>query len=108
MLVGKSYVELHDLVRHTKDVDMFKEYCDSLVPSEFKHVQAIIDNQRYLCCLVLRQAKTVDWDKKSQIIESVMRDIKIIGFTDTVVEVSTLFGLADKERILQYGRKVGI
>ena len=107
MLVGKSNIELHDLLKHIQNAETFTEYCDSLVPSEFRHVQAIIDNQRYLCCLMLRQAKTVDWSVKSQIIENVMCDIKIIGFTDMIIEVNTLFGLADKERILQFGRKVG-
>lgn len=107
MLVGKSNVNLQELLAHTATAEAFIEYSDSLVPSEFRHVKAIIDNQRYLCCLLLRQSKSISWDKKKEILDCVLYDVHIVGYTNCVIEVGTLFALTNRENVNKYYRKVG-
>ena len=99
MLVGKSDVAIQELERRVKDVEEFKKYCDSLVPEEFKHISAIRNNQRYICCLILRTSKCIPWNIKLSCINRVMQDIQIVCYTDMLIEVDILLGMIDKERV---------
>ena len=103
MIVGRADITLEDVEKHIKDVEQFINYSDSLVPEEFKHVTAIIHNQRYLCCLILRTSQRVSWDKKKEIIDNVMFGIRIVGYTDEVISARVLLDLADQEKLNKYG-----
>ena len=105
MLVGMCDLAMIHVEEHLSSVDDFLEYADSLVPEDFRHHQAIIDNQRYVCCLVLRKNKLVPWDIKKPIIKEVMQDIKVTGYVDSLIEVTSLFGYSDRNTILKYGGK---
>lgn len=102
MLIGKASVDKAKLLASLKTVDKFIAFSDSLVPEEFRHVQAILSNQRYICCLLLRKEKSVDWNVKKEIIEKVMEDISIVGYTDVLIEVNKLFAFADMRKVKRY------
>lgn len=105
MLVGKSDVNMSELVKHTKSSEEFLNYSDSLVPEDFKHNKSIIDNQRYLCCLLLRSYSGVSWDIKKKLLDEVMPAIRIVGYTDALIDVNSLFGLVNKGKLLKYKKK---
>lgn len=102
MLVGKINVELNELERRANNVENFIAYSDSLVPDMFSHVHAIISNQRYVCCLILRRSKNVPWDTKNALIDTVMAGVSIIGFSDQLIEASSLWSLVDRDKVDQY------
>lgn len=104
MLVGRADVRAHEIVRHIGSVEEFKEYALQLVPTEFQHVQAIVDNQLYLCCLVLRKSD-IAWSVKSSIISEVMSNVRVVGYTDVVIEASMLWKMIDKEKVILYANK---
>lgn len=99
MIVGKISVEEEDLVQHVNTSQEFMDFCASLVPQEFRHVQGIIENQEYYCCLLLRQVQQLSWPKKREIINSVMSKVRIVGYVDSVIEVSNLWDDVDVRRI---------
>lgn len=103
MIVGKTDVLVEDVEKHSKDVETFVKYAESLVPEEFRHVTAIVDNQKYLCCLILRSSKRVSWEKKKEIINDVMYSIKIVGYTENIISASALLNLADQSKLEKYG-----
>lgn len=108
MLVGKCDVALQELEYRAKNAEEFKKYSDSLVPEDFRHIIAILNNQRYVCCLILRTSKIIPWDVKSTCINNVMRDIQIIGYTDMLIEIDMLLGMINKERIEKIWKKEGL
>ena len=105
MLVGKSDVDTSELVKHTRTSEEFLMYTDSLVPYDFRHNKTIVDNQRYLCCLLLRSCDGVSWDIKKKILDDVMPAIHIVGFTDMLIDVNSLFGLINKDKLMKFKKK---
>ncbi|MDE5639923.1 MAG: hypothetical protein K2I47_09130, partial [Odoribacter sp.] len=69
------------------------------MPEEYRHVRAIVDNQKYYCCLVVRQIAGIAWPKKRELINAVMRDVQIVGYVDCVIEVSILNDMVDRQRL---------
>lgn len=105
MLVGNSKVSVADVEKHCQSTGTFLDFADSLVPEEFKHVQAIIDNQRYLCCLLLRRSTKYPYDKKAEIIENVMSNVSIVGYVNDIEDVSSIYSLVDYKRLEEYRRR---
>lgn len=103
MLVGKIDVSLQEVERHAHTAEELIAYSDSLVPSEFKHCEAIIGNQRYVCCLILRNSKSWTWQHKKEIMSQVMAVAKIVGYTDSLIEVGTVYGLVNQIKVNKYG-----
>lgn len=86
MIVGTTKVEVSDLVKHTKSVDDFRNYCIHLVPDKYRHLQAVVNNQIYICCLCLRKCDAVAWDTKKEILRKCMQDIRIVGCTNELID----------------------
>lgn len=105
MLVGKADIDLRELEVRAGDKDKFLDYVDSLVPIDFKHIPSIVSNQRYICCQLLRTSNKVSWEVKKDLIDSIMLQISIVGYTDSLIEANTLFGVINKDKVLKYRRK---
>lgn len=105
MLVGKTDVDVRELEVRARDKEEFIKYSDSLIPKDFIHIKAVIDNQRYLCCLLIRASNKVSWEVKKELLDRIMPEISIVGFTDTLIEVNTLFGIANMDKVEKYYRK---
>ena len=102
MIVGKIDVPLKELAVRMSDVDKFCEYCDSLVPQEYQHVQIIKDNQRYLCCLYLRKLDTKNWKARQRFMDEVMSKCSVVGYASSLIEVGTLIPMCDKNKLQKY------
>ncbi len=99
MIIGTIHVNEQSLVRSADTVERFCEYCKQLVPEEYRHVQAIVENQQYYCCLLLRRLESISWSRKREIINGVMRSIRIVGYTDSLVEATSLAQYVNVDRL---------
>lgn len=86
MIVGTSKISTKDLIKYATSVESFKEYCVSLIPEEYRHLQVIVNNQVYICCLCLRKCEAVSWDVKKQILDKCLQDIRIVGCTNALID----------------------
>jgi len=87
------------LIKNADTVPHFREYCEELVPEEYRHVQAIVENQQYYCCLLLRRVDSIPWSRKREIINGVMSGIRIVGYTDSLIEAASLAQYVDMDRL---------
>lgn len=102
MLVGKASIKMDELERHSRSAEELTEYADSLVPEEFRHNLSICYNQRYLCCVHLRKSARVSWDRKKEVIDKVLAECRIVGYTDSLIEISRLYMYVDLECVMKY------
>lgn len=107
MLLGKAVIEGAELKAHISSLEDFYGYCDSLVPEEFRHLKQIRDNQRYLCAMVLRKSNLVPWDKKKDLLVSIMSETRVIGLTDVCIDISQLYEYISRKRMEKYKRRFG-
>ena len=106
MIVGRSDVSILEVERHSKDVKTFIQFADSLIPQEFRNVLAIQQNQRYLCCLILRKSKSISWDKKEALITEVLAQVRITGFVDNIISAEDIWTFVDKEKLNKHIRRL--
>lgn len=102
MLVGNASVTVDSVSAHAVNVQTLFKYSDSLVPKEFSGCKGIIDNQRYLCCVLLRKSTTVSWEHKKQLLNEAMPQIRVSGLTSSVLSVDILKTYANQERLRGY------
>lgn len=104
MLIGTSKIS-HDLEKHITSLEDFMGYARSLVPQEFRHNEALVHNQAYYNAMVLRKSVNVAWDKKKEIIETVMKSITVSGYTDVVIDIESINDFVDMNRVDKFWRK---
>lgn len=112
MLLGNTSVKLSDIEKHCSSYQAFISYADKNVPEEFKHVPAIVSNQRYYHCMLLRQSNVIEWIRKSEIIEAVMQHTRIVGFMNTVNDIRDIYNYVDIKKLKEYleadnGKNIG-
>ena len=104
MLIGTSKIS-HGLESHISSYEDFMEFARSLVPQEFRHNLALINNQAYFNAMTLRKSANVPWDKKKDIIEVVMRNITVSGYTDVIIDIESIYDYVDSNRVERFWRK---
>lgn len=102
MIVGTTSINIEALIKNSGTVTQFENFCESLVPEEFRHIRTIIDNQKYLCCMIYRKLENVTWSRKKELLNEVLRGLRIVGLTDMLVEASSLIGMINRERIEKF------
>lgn len=107
MIIGTMAIDTEALVKNSKTAEQFNKFCESLVPEEFRHIHAITDNQKYICCMIYRRLKNVAWPKKRELLNEVLRGLHIIGFADMIIEASSLMGMVDQKRIEKF-KEIGL
>lgn len=107
MLVGKIDIDEKKLAISSRSVETFLEFSDSLVPKAFSGCNAIINNQRYLCCVKLRKIDSVSWDVKRQLLDKVLSNLSIIGYMDELVEVEKLCSIVNMYKVQEYIERSG-
>lgn len=105
MIVGTTNINTHEALKHLKTHEEFNKYAKSIIPKFFGVVPEIVDNQKYLILLSIRKDNTIPWDVKKPILKEFMQGIKIIGYTDTLIDYDTVMSMCDIDVLKAYGRK---
>lgn len=101
MIVGNSNLSIEDVTNHSNSYEELIEFSDLQIPEEWRHVQAIIDNQRYVCALLLRKS-SLKWDKKKPIIDRIMSEVSVVGYSDTLYDAKTIWSEISREGVRNY------
>lgn len=105
MIVGQSLINEAELAKHLSSYEEFCNYCDNLIPNGYRHRIDISMNQRYYCALLIRKNKYITWDIKKDLINTIMANNKVTGFTNSVIDVSLLSSFIDERRMMRYDRR---
>lgn len=105
MLIGTSKIS-NGLERHIDSYEDFMEYAKSLVPQEYRHNTALIHNQAYFNAMTLRKATYIPWEKKKELLETVMKSITVSGYTDVIIDIDAIYDYVDNKRVDKFWRKL--
>lgn len=101
MVVGND-IDRVSLVRASSSLERLEAYCVSLVPKCLRHIDALINNQKYFVALELRNIKTIEFKKRNKLANELIKDIYVSGTFDEVIFVSELFQYANMDTVFQY------
>lgn len=101
MVVG-SNVDRNKLIRASSSVEELKRYSDSLVPSCLRHITSLVYNQRYYVAIEVRNIKSIEFHKRTELANELLKDIYISGTFDEIVFIEEVFAYANMDLVFQY------
>lgn len=101
MVVGNS-VDRRKLVRASNNLEDLIKYSDSLVPKCFRHIKELLYNQRYLVAIELRNVKSIDYYKRNQLANELIKDIYISGTFNEITYLEDVMAYADMDKVFKY------
>lgn len=99
MIVGTKKIDIAQLRRASKDITILRRYCENLIPSQFKHIPEILNNQKYLVALTLRGLLGMSFKRKDFIVEELLSETSITGVTHQFVDIEDLLGACDIDKL---------
>ena len=102
MLVGTKEINLEELKHKAVNYGTLDTYCMDLVPKYIQHVQAIVDNQKYLVALYLRRINSISFNRRVELCEHLLKDVRVTGVTSTVLDFNDIMAETDIEKLLRY------
>lgn len=92
------------IIRHRGDI---RGYVDGLVPSRYKHVEAIAHNTRYLLNLQVLKSGEFTLDEKSWINSELTRGLHVVGYMDCYITCSELERAVNIKKVERYNGACG-
>lgn len=101
MVVGTTYIDYNKINTFVGHPSQFKDWVDSLVPCWAKHIEGIIDNQRYYIAIHLRQVISIPYVQRMELINPLIENIKIKGSVDGFVAITDILALCDTKVLVE-------
>jgi len=102
MVVGCKNIEFSELKQACKSSETLKQYALDLVPTPLRHIQAIVDNQKYFVALQVRTIQSLPWQTKKTLCESLLCGARVKGVADVIYDYSDILRAIDSELFEQY------
>ena len=105
MIVGTKEINLKVLKSKCGSIESLITYCEELVPRIVRHNREIVDNQKYLVALYLRDIKTIPFDKRHELCEELLRDVSLTGHANEIHDFDEILGEIDVDKLATYINK---
>lgn len=108
MLIATTNVDINKCFGLSNNKDELDKYIESLVPEKYRHISAIIGNQRYYINCRMFESREHSIDEKRDLSNMLMLHVRVAGLLGSFVTVTELEGFIDKDLVAEYreGNKV--
>ena len=101
----------------TKDYDIKKcfelrsnqagltEYINSLMPDRYKHIDALLSNQRYFINCDMYSSSQYSMDAKKELSDALMLNVRVAGYIGSFVTVGELESFVSDKAVQRYRDK---
>lgn len=101
MIVGTTDIDMQYIRQHVGDPDTIVKYACSLVPSWASHIQGIMDNQRYLVAVKLRNMLSIPYKVRESATSALIEGISLYGMVNDFVSITEIIDLCDKDKLAE-------
>lgn len=102
MIVGTKDINPQELLKNCRSVETLREYCTLLVPRVIRHNKSIVDNQKYICALYVREFKSLSYKDRKELYEGLLKDVSITGLANYVYDFNDILNEIDIEKLAMY------
>lgn len=95
MIVGTKH--LVDGLR--ENLNDLEAYAISLVPPALRHVQSIVDNQKYLIALEVRSMISIPFKRRQMLCEDLLKGVRVTGSATELYDLEDLLDAVDMQRL---------
>lgn len=90
MLVGTKVIPRDKLKEACKSKEDLEAFAISLVPRVLRHVDSVINNQKYLVAVEIRSLRGLLFLEKKHLTESILEGVYITGSINTLIDMEDL------------------
>lgn len=95
MIVGTKH--LVDGLR--ENLNDLESYAISLVPPALRHVQSIVDNQKYLIALEVRNMLSIPFKRRQMLYEQLLQGVRVTGSATEMYDLEDLLDVVDLQKL---------
>lgn len=106
MFVGTTNLDTEFLRTNYKNPTKIRKYSNSLIPEEFSENSKLKDNQLYFVCLTMRKLGITDYDGLRETIRVLFKGLRVTGYVDSVLEISSVYSYINREKLERYIRRL--
>lgn len=107
MIVGTKDVSPEEVKKHCRSAAELVRYSEQLVPRLFRHDERIVQNQKYLVALVVRDLKSIPFDTRKKLYEELLTGVAITGVANEIYDTDYLLSQVDIDKLANYINKGG-
>ena len=102
IIVGNKEINLEELKTVAYDKVKLENYATELVPRCIRHINAIVDNQKYLVALYLRNMQSIPYSVRKLRCEDLLSGISITGVINTVIDFEDMLLQVDMDLLVTF------
>lgn len=102
MIIGTDNIDYDKVIGLSDDYNGLCEYIRSLVPEQYRHVEAIYNNTRYYINTMILENSSLSLDKKMAITKLLTKNIRVVGYTDVYITCGDLERRINMKRVNSY------
>ena len=107
MLLGTTHITEDELRQCGINAERLRQLAVSKVPTIFRHIKPIVDNQVYYTATLIRSLYEDDYNRWFPLCNELLENIKITGELDRIVECSEVLMECNLEVMLEYLERSG-
>lgn len=83
-------------------MDTLEQFCIDLVPKPLQHVQGVVNNQKYLVALAIRDLKGLKYEDKMDICNTLLKGVSVKGVVGVMYDIEDILFEVDKDKLELY------
>ena len=100
MIVGSKIINKASLLSACLNEKTVVQYARELVPRFIRHNKEIVDNQRYLVALEVRELREIPYGKKTKLINALLSGIIVRGTINRITDIEDIMISVNMDMIL--------
>ena len=105
MIVCEEEFNKEKVLSLAGDIEGMKEYVISLIDPIYRHSNLLISNQLFYINQCILRDKSIPLDKKVAVSDTLVADVQVCGYLDTVTFMKTVERLVDYNKLYELYKK---
>lgn len=102
MIVGIQDIQPSEVRKQCRDVESLRAYCTQLVPRVIRHDSRIVSNQKYIVALIVRDLKSIPYERRKELCEGLLEDVSIFGIANQIYDFEDIMSEVDINLLSKY------
>ncbi len=102
MIVGTKTIPLSDLINACSSDRELSAFTLALVPRFVRHIDEIVNNQKYIVALELRGIAGIPYKIKKELSENLLTGVVVKGTINTIIDIEDVMASVDMNTVFKY------
>lgn len=102
MIVGTKDISPYAVKKHCTSITALRDYCEVLVPRVLRHIKPIVNNQKYIVALVVRNISSIPYKERKELCEELLSDVAVTGVINEIYDFEDIMYELDIDLLTKF------